>query len=299
MSIIKTEETLDVRKEYYKPNLSEKGYEFFKMPTRSSHRQVADPHLHDAIECIYVTRGSLKVYADGREERLKEGDFVLFRSMGVHSAYTEDFEENDYFVLKLSTKALYDYSPGELAGKFALKFTSYDPMLKYVWRKEDLIGSEIGYGLQRLINEYANESPLRDLSVMISALMILEGIYKSSFANDDGKSCKSNLIFDSIVYINRNLDKNLNESEIAKEFGVSYSHFSHEFKKATGRTFKEYTVETKMNHAEQLLVNTDLHVSEIAASCGYSNISYFIALYKRIKGKTPLRERKESEKRGK
>ena len=297
MSNIKIEETLNARKEYYKPHLAEKGYEFFKMPPRQAFRNVCDPHLHDAIECIYVTRGSLRVYADGREDHLTEGDFILFRSMGIHSAYTEDYETNDYFVLKISTKALYDYSPGELAGKFALKFTSYDPKLKYVWRKEELIGSEIEHGLSRLIEEYTNASPLRDLSIMISALMILEGIYRGSFSNDDSRSCKSNLIFDSIVYINRNLDKDLNEADIAKEFGVSYSHFSREFKKATGRNFKEYTVSTKMNHAEQLLVNTDLHVSEIAASCGYSNISYFISLYKRIKGKTPLKERMESDKK--
>jgi iron complex transport system substrate-binding protein len=127
--------------------------------------------------------------------------------------------------------------------------------------------------------------------------MILEGIYKGSFPEDDGTVHKSNLIFDSIVYINRNLDKKLTEENIAREFGVSYSHFSREFKKATGRTFKDYIVDTRMNHAEQLLVNTDLQVSEIAASCGYSNISYFISLYKKIKGKTPLKERKESEKR--
>ena len=297
MSNIKTEEILDVRKEYYKPNLAEKGYEFFKMPTRSAYRLVADPHIHDAIECIYVTNGSLRVYADGQEEHLDEGDFILFRSMGIHSAYTEECEENDYFVLKISTKTLYDYSPTDLAGRFALKFTSYDPKLKYVWRKNEISGTDIGYGIDRLIKEYTASSPLRDLSILISSLMILEGIYKGSFPEDDGTVHKSNLIFDSIVYINRNLDKKLTEEDIAGEFGVSYSHFSREFKKATGRTFKDYIVDTRMNHAEQLLVNTDLLVSEIAASCGYSNISYFISLYKKIKSKTPLKERKELEKR--
>ena len=167
---------------------------------------------------------------------------------------------------------------------------------KNIWRKEEIAGTDIEYGLKRLLREYETPSIIHDMANITSSLMILEGIYNACFTSDEISSGKSNLIFDSIVYINRNLDKKLTEEDIAKEFGVSYSHFSREFKRATGKTFKCYIVDTRMNHAEQLLINTDLQVSEIAASCGYSNISYFISLYKKIKGKTPLKERNEIEK---
>ena len=73
---------------------------------------------------------------------------------------------------------------------------------------------------------------------------------------------------------------------------MSYSYFAKSFKEATGKTFTEYLNFTRINEAEQMLINTDLSVSEIATRCGYNNISYFISLYKRHKGKTPLSERK-------
>lgn len=292
MSNIKLSEISEIRHEKHKPHLSEKGYEFFKHPATMPYRLVSNAHIHDAIECIYVDQGSLRVYIEGEEEKLDCGDLLICHSLGVHSLYTEDQNENSFYVLKIATKLLYDYSPGTLAGKFALKFTSYNPKLKNVWRKCEIEGTDIEYGMKRLIREHESSTELYDLTAITSALLILEGIYKGSFSENDVSSGKSNLIFDSIVYINRNLDKKLTEEDIAGEFGVSCGHFSREFKKATGKNFKDYLIATRMDHAEQFLRNTDLQVSEVAARCGYSNISYFISLYKKTKGKTPLQEKK-------
>ncbi len=91
------------------------------MPSHRAFRMVADAHVHDAVECIYVNKGALRVYINGTEERLSAGDFVIFHSLWIHSMYTEEFDENEYYVMKLSTKLLYDCSPGEVVGKFALK----------------------------------------------------------------------------------------------------------------------------------------------------------------------------------
>jgi AraC-like DNA-binding protein len=48
----------------------------------------------------------------------------------------------------------------------------------------------------------------------------------------------------------------------------------------------------RLSRAENLLLTTDLSVTEIAAACGYGSLSYFIAEYKRGKGKTPRDARK-------
>ena len=255
---------------------------------------VADAHVHDAVECIYVNKGSLRIYINGTEERLSVGDFVVFHSLCIHSMYTEEYDENDYYVMKLSTKLLYDYSPGEIVGKFALKFTSYSPKLKNIWRKDEIEGTDIEYGLKRLIEEYERNTPLHDMTVILLGLLVLGGIYNGSFTDEDTSSGKSDFIFDSIVYINRYLDSDITEEGIAREFGVSPGHFSREFKRVTGKTFKEYLMNTRMDHAEHLIIGTDLQISEIAARCGYTNVSYFISLYKRRTGSTPHKIRKKA-----
>lgn len=287
-------ENTRVRREVLKPDLTERGLEFFKMSPRGAYTRFADPHIHDAIECIYINRGSVIVYIDGKEERLRQGDLVLFRSMGIHSIYTEGEAENDYYVLKVATKLLYDISPKTLSGKFALRFVAYNQKLKAVWRKEEIAGTAIELGFGRLIRELKAPGAIADLSMIISAMLIFEEIYKSCFEDSEELSASYDSVFRSIVYVNSNLGEDMTELDVARRFNMSYSHFSREFKRATGETFKQYIMRTRINHAEQLLVNTDLSVNEIALRCGYNNISYFISLYKKFKGKTPLQDKKKT-----
>ena len=73
---------------------------------------------------------------------------------------------------------------------------------------------------------------------------------------------------------------------------MSYSYFSRCFKNVTGKTFKEYLNMVRINHAQRLLATTTLSVTQVALECGYNNISYFIAVYKSLKGETPLSSRR-------
>ncbi|MBE6696502.1 MAG: helix-turn-helix transcriptional regulator [Ruminococcaceae bacterium] len=41
------------------------------------------------------------------------------------------------------------------------------------------------------------------------------------------------------------------------------------------------------------IISTSVPITEVAISCGYSNLSYFISEYKKIHGKSPLKMRKQ------
>ena len=60
-------------------------------------------------------------------------------------------------------------------------------------------------------------------------------------------------------------------------------------------SFKEYLNLTRVNHAERLLMTTQKSVTEISSLCGYNNVSYFISVYRRLKGRTPLRTARGAE----
>jgi len=70
---------------------------------------------------------------------------------------------------------------------------------------------------------------------------------------------------------------------------MSYSYFSRSFRRVTGLSFKKYLNQTRINRAEQMLLTGNGSVSEIAMECGYNSISYFISVYKSIKGTTPYK----------
>ena len=50
----------------------------------------------------------------------------------------------------------------------------------------------------------------------------------------------------------------------------------------------------RINHARELLRETDKNVTEIAMECGFNNISNFYRLYKKHMGKTPGYEKSKN-----
>jgi len=90
-------------------------------------------------------------------------------------------------------------------------------------------------------------------------------------------------------YIQEKFAEDFDEKELAKSYGMSYSHFSRSFKMVTGMTFKNYLNRTRIRKAEQMLVLNSCSVSEAAITCGYNSISYFIKVYRTVTGKTPYK----------
>ena len=282
-----------VQEERLVPPLSDKGIDFFKMPTLPPRTMATQLQIHEAIEMIYVKTGSIIANIDGEKQSMRPGDFAFFRSRGVHGIYTEDEEENDYYVLKIMPKFIYDLSPKNVDKNFPNRFLVYNTSLKTFWSSEELQGSEILRNLERLIHELDTPSPVPEVSTILCALNILEQIYRSDFEVYESLSDQPNAVLDIVAYINVWFALDLTAEDMAKRAHMSAAHFSRTFKKVTGKSFKDYLNFVRLNHAEFLIINTDMPITEIAMESGYSTVSYFTSMYKKVKGISPLAHRKE------
>ncbi|MFD0681110.1 MULTISPECIES: response regulator transcription factor [unclassified Paenibacillus] len=93
---------------------------------------------------------------------------------------------------------------------------------------------------------------------------------------------ESETIVDKVKwYIKQNLGDSLSRDDIAKYVHVHPDYLSRLFKKETGIALIDYISEARIEIAKELLANTDLSVSGIAVSVGYSNFSYFAKMFKR------------------
>jgi YesN/AraC family two-component response regulator len=95
-----------------------------------------------------------------------------------------------------------------------------------------------------------------------------------------------------IELIKVNLPNNVSLTEAAAAVQLNPSYLSQLFKQRMNQTFLDYTLQLRMNEAERLLIHTSLRVWEIAQRLGYTDLSYFGNIFKRIKGKTPIEFRK-------
>lgn len=98
-------------------------------------------------------------------------------------------------------------------------------------------------------------------------------------------------IDDVLQFINAQYMNPLEVDDMLRISCMSRSHFHAVFKAEVGCTFKEYLNKTRINHAADMIVKSDLPLSQIALSCGFSSQSRFNHVFKSITGRTPKEER--------
>src|SRR4051812_36933005 len=68
--------------------------------------------------------------------------------------------------------------------------------------------------------------------------------------------------------------------ELARQCGYSLPHFSRVFKRTVGQSPKSLVTELRIDHARQLLIDSDLTISEISDNLGFDNVAYFPRLFR-------------------
>jgi len=93
--------------------------------------------------------------------------------------------------------------------------------------------------------------------------------------------------------MNKNFDKSIMLSEVARLSSMSEVSFSRFFKQRTGITFIDSLTEIRLGHASRMLIDTTNSIAEIAYNCGFNNISNFNRIFKKKKNCTPRTFREE------
>ncbi|MBQ3804251.1 MAG: helix-turn-helix transcriptional regulator [Prevotella sp.] len=88
-------------------------------------------------------------------------------------------------------------------------------------------------------------------------------------------------------YVATHLDEPVTVSQMASMVCLTESHLVKAFRKSLGITPLQYIIKKKIQHAQSLLLDTPMTVSEVARAIGMSDASYFIRLFKKNIGFTP------------
>ncbi len=98
-----------------------------------------------------------------------------------------------------------------------------------------------------------------------------------------------------LKYIHHHIESHLTLDIIAQEFGYSTRSLSRLFQKNISTSFLQYVKLTRIIKAMELLLQTDLPVTEVAFKCGYSNLSSFSYAFQKIAHSSPAEFRKNNQ----
>jgi AraC-like DNA-binding protein len=75
--------------------------------------------------------------------------------------------------------------------------------------------------------------------------------------------------------------------DVARMVHMSRATFCRHFRRLTGKTFIEFLIDVRLNHAQRLLVEGALNVGQVAMEAGFSNLSHFNRVFRKQLGQTP------------
>ncbi len=230
-------------------------------------------HWHNAIEFVFVLSGSLKFSLNSSTFCAYEGDLVIINSSIVHSFSPND-EEVDYCFLVaddnfFKTNNLYSQST-----VFESKINT--PKTQQLFRK--------------ILNEYEKADEYSNTAIL-SHLISLFIYLNRNHAHGSNKlpiaeQKKIKMIRSTLLYLQEHYKERLSVDQIADNLHFSKSYLSHAFKEITHYSLISYINLLRCQNARALLLDGK-SISEAAAECGFSEMSYFTRVFKKTLGILP------------
>ena len=129
--------------------------------------------------------------------------------------------------------------------------------------------------------------PFRDLDLVLTLEDAMYFCGKRKQLEED--SVRLRLVREKIEgYIRDHYAQDLSMQGVAQMMNYSETHFCRLFKQCFKVNFSAYLNDFRIQQAKQMLLITNHTVKEIAVACGYQDNSYFIRVFKRFTGMTPV-----------
>lgn len=129
--------------------------------------------------------------------------------------------------------------------------------------------------------------PFRDLDLVLTLEDAMYFCGKRKQSEED--SVRLRLVREKIEkYILDHYDQDLSMQGVAQVMNYSETHFCRLFKQCFKVNFSAYLNDFRIRQAKQMLLDTNYTAKEVALACGYQDNSYFIRVFKRVTGMTPV-----------
>ena len=95
-------------------------------------------------------------------------------------------------------------------------------------------------------------------------------------------------VYPAINYVETHRSKMIGMREMAELCHLSPSYFSKLFLREVGENFTDWVNRRKIEWAKEMLRDSSKSITDIASELGYMDTSYFIKVFKKFEGTTPL-----------
>lgn len=256
---------------------------------------IFNSHWHEALEILYIVSGSVDIECSAEKITVHPGDVVVINANELHTGESVDTEIS-YYCIDMSVAFLRG------SGTDLCEIKYIDPVVRNLYRFKNKIGKdkEVVDCITDIIGEFEAGEPGYELAIKGSIYHLLTLLLRKYVQNIltpeecDNRQKLFNKLKNALIYIENHYTDKLSLDILAEQCGFSMYHFCHEFKKTIGKSPGEYITMYRIAKAEELLVNSELNITEIALSTGFSDANYFSRMFRKYKEDSPSAYRKKN-----
>ena len=259
-------------------------FHLVKAKRKTVYHQI-DQHWHDSCELELVLSGHGTHIINGHRYDLGPGDIYFFTQADCHMITAEEPIEILGIMLDeehLSDEIFAHILNLEIAGldiRATLSDEYYPIVEQYfttiIREDEKYLDSSLTEGyIRRLID-----------CILIELLRAM---------GDTALPSVKDITNEAILYLHRHYAEPITLQSLSEYLHLNPSYLSSYFKHNIGCNFKNYLTELRLRHACRLLSNTELSISEVCYSCGFSSYSNFMRTFHTRYQTSPLQFRREN-----
>lgn len=247
-------------------------------------------HWHQCLEVLYVEDGYGVIIADSRHYTMRPGRLFIFPPFNLHKIMVEESAAGIYrrTIIHVDQNALlhaFDTFPRhqhkfrELCARGSEAFVA------------DLADLQIW--LDTLFTHYSVLAEEHELDRENVATLLLSLFSMLPPPNKSIYEDKYRLSSQVMLLVEENYADKSCVDNIVEDLKKSRSYISRRFHAETGEKLNTYITTFRLRKACELLLRSELSISEIGNMVGFSETTYFITSFKKRIGDSPLRYRRK------
>ena len=250
-------------------------------------------HWHDEFEIIYVRSGFLTVSISGESYIGKTGEAFVVSPGNLHLMGSQSGTV-DYYTFLFPLKYISFRTDDMLDEKLLEPLNSGHLMI--CPRVKDT-AKELCEQLIEIYEAKKDESESKITTQVRTKIILLQFIlemWNKGFVIENDTSGRNTVEKEMVSYIQQNFTGKISLREFGEQFHLSEKYISRYFKEHFHITLSQYVTYLRLEHAKQLLQDTDIPVTDVAMQSGYQNVSYFIRSFQKAYAVSPLKYRKNN-----
>lgn len=264
-------------------------------------------------ELLYCLEGRAHIVIENRSYNIRPGTIVLIKPDRPHSYWLEEDEAADVvwvhfdYIFRTDVYNLIELLAGGNSFLYdaALPkktFIRPEPVFENGFVFPELFQTDTGAGMEKgffskafteILDTFQRQDELWQLDCKILLLQVLKALLRLCRENGGAASCRVKKGTTAAIagfvanYIEKNCHRSISVGEAARAAGLNEDYLGKLFKKETGENFTGFVNRVRVNRAKELLLQTDLNISDIAEMTGFNDVYYFCKVMKKYEGLSP------------